>query len=340
MYLILVCILSTLVFGETPVQQNGALRVDTLKNGAFLVNTQGEPVQLRGMSTHGLQWFDDLYTEDAVQALAEGWNADVFRISLYPLEGGYIHGDTARWRRRVDELVSFAGKYGMYTIIDWHMLVPGDPGHEDYGDHAAAFFEYMAQKHGQKKHVIFEICNEPNDHGLDYEVTWDEHVKPYAEDIIPRIRAHSDNIIIVGTPKWSARPNHVIDSPLEYDNVLYSLHFYAASHTYERGDSQWHYMDNLRTAAEAGIPVFVTEFGMQEYTGDGHNDFEASQHWLDSLAAYNISWCNWNFSDDHRSGAVLKENAVTTQSSPENFSDTAHMKESGVWIRNQLRRSD
>ncbi len=52
--------------------------------------------------------------------------------------------------------------------------------------------------------------------------------------------------------------------------------------------------------------MFVTEFGTQNYAGEGANDFAMSQKYLDLMASKKISWVNWNFSDDHRSGAVFK----------------------------------
>ena len=53
--------------------------------------------------------------------------------------------------------------------------------------------------------------------------------------------------------------------------------------------------------------MFVTEFGTQKYTGDGGNDFARAQQYLDLMASKRISWTNWNWSDDKRSGAVFKK---------------------------------
>jgi endoglucanase len=66
----------------------GKLRVD----GLHLVSASGERVQLRGMSTHGPQWylpfidpfrFDNCYTYESFQALAQQWNVDIIRIAMY-----------------------------------------------------------------------------------------------------------------------------------------------------------------------------------------------------------------------------------------------------------------
>ena len=57
----------------------------------------------------------------------------------------------------------------------------------------------------------------------------------------------------------------MVNNPVNATNVLYTFHFYAASHPSE-------YLNALSRAADK-IPMFVTEFGTQTYTGDGANDF-------------------------------------------------------------------
>src|ERR1700754_5142611 len=77
----------TVGMAQTPVQKNGQLRVTGLK----LCNQYGNPIQLRGMSTHGIQWYGwgSCLNEASLNALANDWGADVLRISLYVQEGGY-----------------------------------------------------------------------------------------------------------------------------------------------------------------------------------------------------------------------------------------------------------
>lgn len=116
----------------------------------------------------------------------------------------------------------------------------------------------MSQKHQGKAHVLFEICNEPNGN----DVTW-EVVKRYAEEIIPIIRSNDpERLIICGTPTWSQDVDIAARNPLLYDNVIYSLHFYAGTHGKE-----------LRSRAEQamrkGLPVMVSEFGLSRADGDG-----------------------------------------------------------------------
>ena len=50
--------------GKTPVEKYGALKV----SGIQLCAQNGKAVQLRGMSTHGLQWFGKCQTEEAYRS--------------------------------------------------------------------------------------------------------------------------------------------------------------------------------------------------------------------------------------------------------------------------------
>lgn len=96
--------------------------------GSYLQWTYGKPIQLRGMSTHGLQWYSQCVTSGSLDALATDWNADVLRISMYIQEGGY-ETDPRKFTDLVHSIIEQATARGMYAIVDWHMLSPGDPNH-------------------------------------------------------------------------------------------------------------------------------------------------------------------------------------------------------------------
>ena len=101
---------------------NGQLRVC----GVNLCNQYGRPIQLRGMSTHGLQWFAGCHNEASLDALSKDWLADLLRVSMYVQEDGY-ETDPTGFTNRVNTLVEEATERGMYALIDFHTLTPGDP---------------------------------------------------------------------------------------------------------------------------------------------------------------------------------------------------------------------
>ncbi|MEU5551480.1 cellulase family glycosylhydrolase [Micromonospora sp. NPDC047793] len=306
----------------TPASINGQLRVC----GVQLCNKYGRPIQLRGMSTHGIQWYSQCVNNASLDALAYDWNADVLRISMYIQEGGY-ETDPRGFTDRVHDYIERATARGMYAIVDWHMLTPGDPNHNLA--RARTFFTEIAQRHKDKTNILYEVANEPNG------VSW-ASIKSYAEQIIPVIRAQDpDGVVLVGTRAWSSlglsegsSETEIVNSPVNASNIMYTFHFYAASH----GTT---YLNALSRTADR-LPVFVTEFGTQTASGDGANDFTRAQQYLDLMATKKISWVNWNFSDDFRSGAVF----LTGTCGGSSYTGTGVLKPAGVWVRDRIRTPD
>ena len=62
--------------------------------------------------------------------------------------------------------------------------------------------------------------------------SWPE-VKVYAEAIIHVIRANDpDNVILVGCPHWDQDINLPAADPIrDQKNLMYTMHFYAATHS-------------------------------------------------------------------------------------------------------------
>jgi aryl-phospho-beta-D-glucosidase BglC (GH1 family) len=303
---------------QTPVAVNGQLKVV----GTKLVNQNNYPIQLRGMSSHGIQWYNQCLTDASLDAVANDWGADVFRISMYIQEGGYETNPTY-FTNLVKTLVNKVTARGMYALIDFHMLTPGDPNHNT--SRAITFFTEMANTFKNNNNILYEICNEPNGN-----VSW-ATIKNYANQVIPVIRAiDNDAPIIVGTRAWSSlglseggSAQEIINSPLTFPNILYTFHFYANDHR----DS---YLNHLDWASDR-LPIFVTEFGTQQASGDGANDLAMSQRYMTLMRTKKISWANWNFSDDFRSGAVW-----TTGTCSGNNWTTSRLKEAGLFIRNNM----
>ena len=287
-------IASHCVTAQTPVAVNGKLKVV----GTQLVNKNGVAVQLRGMSSHGVQWYTEDYNFNSLSTLVHTWRIDVFRIAMYPTDqpdatGNSYEGNPTFWRNYVDNLVDICGKLGVYCIIDWHVLTPGDPTNSSYYQMAKDFWAYMSLKHAGKDQVLYEICNEPNG------VSWST-VKSYAQTIIPIIRQNDPNtIILCGSPTWSSDVDIAAGDPITgVTNLMYSFHFYAASH----GQN---YRDKITTALSKGLPIFVTEWGSCDASGTGSNNWTETNTWMSFLQTNKISWCNWSYSDKNETAATL-----------------------------------
>lgn len=292
------------------VSKYGQLQIQ----GGQLCDQKGNPVQLKGMSTMGLQWFG--YTGKTVKTLVSDWKVSVVRLAMYTQEGGYI--DNPAVIIKVKNMLEEALRQDVYVIIDWHVLSDYNPNF--YKTQAKSFFTKMAKNYGSYPNVIYEICNEPNG-----AVTWEGHIKPYADYIIPAIRGiDPDNIIIVGTDTWSQGVYTASQKPLSYPNIMYALHFYAGTH----GES-------LRKGADLalknGIALFVTEWGTSQSSGTGGVFVEKAQEWLDWMDANKISWCNWSLCSKGETSAAL--NPGSNVEGPWNDSE---LSASGRWVKSKI----
>jgi endoglucanase len=303
----------------SPIALHGQLKVC----GTKLCGKDNTPIQLRGMSMHGTQWYRQCINAKSLDALANDWKADVLRISTYVQEGGY-ETNPRKFTDIAHTLINQATARGLYVIVDWHMLDPGDPHHNLA--RAKTFFAEIARVHKDKINILYEVANEPNG------VSW-ERIRLYHQQIIPVIRNRDANaVILLGTRGWSsfgaadgANANEIVNNPVNAANIMYTFHFYAASH---RAD----YLRALSRAADK-IPVFVTEFGTQKFTGNGANDFVQAQKYIDLMAKKKISWVNWNFSDDGFSGAAFRPGTCPSG----DFAGKGMLKPAGKWVREQLR---
>jgi len=292
--------------------------VDNLTaRGGYLLNDAGEKVVLRGMSTHGLAWYQSYYHKNSIKNLKEFWNTNVVRLAMYTEEwGGYAQNPGIK--NKVIELVDAAIELDMYVIIDWHILKDGNP--QTNADKAEWFFNEMSKKYADVPNVIYEICNEPNGYAR-----WDNSIKPYANRIIPVIRRNAPKaLVIVGTGTWSQDIQDPANSPLSFDNVAYALHFYAGTH----GD--W-LRQRIGYAKSKGATIFVTEWGMSRADGGGGVYANETMAWLDYLAKEKISWCNWSLAPKMESSAALRDNAPASGDW-----NASHLSESGRWVHNYL----
>lgn len=304
------------VDASTPFGQHGALHVENGK----LTDADGNTVQLYGMSTHGIAWFPQYINYDSFRTLWDDWNTNCIRLAMYTAEyGGYCAGgDKEQLKQLVRDGVSYATELGMYVIVDWHILSDCDPNQNK--DEAIAFFREMAEAFADNDNVLYEICNEPNGG-----TSWDS-IKSYAEEVIPVIRAQKpDAVILVGTPTWSQEIDKAATSPLDDSNVMYTLHFYAGTH---KDDLR----NRLETCVQNGLPVFVSEFGMCDASGNGANDFVSTTKWLDLLNKYQISFCCWNLANKDESSSVFKASSTALS----DWTDD-DFNESGRWIRDYFR---
>ena len=262
--------------------------------GGKLVNSEGRAIRLQGVSTHGLAWYPMYVNKGTFQYFRDDWGANVIRLAMYTQEyGGYCSGGNRdELIALLDKGIAAAGELGMYVIVDWHILSDGNP--LIHKSEAIEFFDFITKKYSKYSNIIWEICNEPNGS------SWDNEIKPYAEAVIPVIRANDpDSVIIVGTNTWSQDINDAKRNPLAFDNIMYAFHFYAGTHK-----------DNLRNRVNecvaSGLPVFITECSITDASGNGSCDIASANEWRSVIENNGLSFIEWSISNKAESSAIFR----------------------------------
>jgi len=253
-------------------------------SGNRIVNEEGQEVRLRGVNfadpfllendhPDGDGVPDHHFSKKIVEdfAAVKKLGANVVRLAIYP---GYYRlvGGESYLTTYVDREVDLAEKNGLYIILSYQVI--GRPGgwydapsdatlwqypakiHYTDSEMAVAFWNKVAARYGQRKHVLFEIYNEPADETADF--TWADW-RPTGELLIATIRKHSNNIVLGSGPKYSSDLSDVLKNPYSDSNLVYVAHIYPI--TVPKGKdlvSEW---ERLFGFLAKTYPVIVSEWG-------------------------------------------------------------------------------
>ena len=317
-----------------PVSYYGALHTQGSK---IIGEKNSNQAMLRGIS---LYWSDGTglpyYKKEVISWAADKLNIDVFRFAMgiqyYDSDGGtsnplietnsYI-GDPNGYMSLLDQMVAAAIENDVYIIIDWH-------SHRAHWESSSAqsFFKTVAEKYKDVPNVIYEIYNEP------IRVDW-RTIKSYASPIVESIRNYTDNLIIVGTSNWSQHPEEGAgDNAVPGKNIAYTFHFYAASHSKES------FSGNIESALNNGAPVFISEWGTTDASGDGDPNQGASQAWMSYMDKMLLPNCNWSFrqyvstADNKKEKSAFLDGSIILNNSKD--LDEATFTASGKIVRDYL----
>jgi endoglucanase len=262
----------------TPVGVHGQLKVV----GNKIVDQNGNPVTLHGMSMYDWsQQGRQFYNASAVGHLAKDFECAILRVPILPQ-------NATSGLSRLEAVLDAAIANGIYAIIDWH------GGGASQQATAAAFFGSMAAKYGNNPNIMYEPWNEPT-------VAW-ATVKTYHEAVIAAIRASDpDNIIFLGTPQWDQKPDTAAADPVTTStNLAYVVHFYANSHPLAG------FQKAITTTLNAGLAIFVTEYGGCSANGNGTFNATELQKWWTFLDANDIGCTNWAVETNGETSSIFK----------------------------------
>jgi endoglucanase len=282
--------------------------------GTALVDQNGEEIMLRGVSFGWHNWWPRFYNANTVAWLNEDWKCNLVRAAIGVGPSGAYPDNKELALKCLYAVVDAAIEKDMYVIIDWH-------SHGILLEEAKIFFQLVAGKYKDYPNIIYEIFNEP------VRDSWSV-VKAYSEEVIKAIREiDGKNIILVGSPHWDQDIHIAADDPITgYDNLMYALHFYAATH-------KQFLRDRSDYALSKGLPLFVSECAGMEASGNGPIDKESWQEWLQWMNKNKISWVTWSLADKDETCSMVKD----TSSPAYNWKED-DLKEWGKIVREELRK--
>ena len=110
----------------------------------------------------------------------------------------------------------------------------------------------------------------------------------------------------------------------DYDNIMYALHFYADTH-------RDYLRDRMKKAIDSGLPVIVSEFGICDASGNGGNNYDEGNKWIEAMDDYNVSYFIWNLSNKTETSALISSSC----SKLSGFADS-ELSDSGRWYKEVL----
>lgn len=265
--------------------------------------TSGNEVQVRGMSLYWSSGTDEatnFYDKTAIANMVKDMNIEIIRFPMGISEswdnGNGYSGSPDKQKNMLKTVIAAAVENDIYVIIDWHSHQA-----EYQTESAKAFFAWAAQTYGNLDNVIFEVFNEPTGQ------SWST-IKSYAESVVSEIRKYSDNLILVGNPNWDQNPNAAISNEVSGSNIAYTFHYYAMSHSPSNEGA------NAVAAMNAGLSVFVSEWGTGEADGGGSAGQDENDAWQAWLNKYKLSAANWSASAIGEGTAAFNSSNVNSLS--------------------------
>lgn len=234
---------------------------------------------LNNYSEHyqGTDTFKYYLNSESIKSL-KSWGVNVIRLGL-EIE----HIENAETLQDFLDTVDLLIENDIYVLI---VLWNNESINENINI-AKEYFEIISQRYSNNPNILYEIANEP-----DNTADWSE-IKNYSNTIIPIIRNHSkDSIIIIPNPSWDQRPDLVnLNELIETQNIMTSYHMYVGNLLTEE------LIGYLYEAFNKNIPVFVTEWGTTLGTGNDGFYEDYSNAFVKIMSDNNLSWCNFHLSD-------------------------------------------
>jgi len=302
------------------------------KRGKRIVGDDGNPIEFRGIGTHAPLQYTNLHTLEMMRSL-RAYGVNLIRISVYLEDYTFLHSDGQKaygylnkpdeTKAEIERIVNYCGQLGMYVLLDWHIYSWG----AGYGTgifhqtEAEEFFSYFCQLYQDCPYVMYEVANEPHH-------TTSAETAPYVKDMYDLIRSYiPDAIVVTGTCKDDVQTWYAALLDAGADDIFISPHAYGYGISASRYAAWW----------DAGIPLFNSEWGNSEGSGDGKREDAGATELMKYYHAEKIPQSVWKLTDQAMTTAVLKNLGTINSSTYAEGFDAADLSPAGTlyftWFR-------
>lgn len=212
----------------------------------------------------------------------------------------------------LDEFISSAADYGMYTILDMH----GAYGSQNGKDHSGQVFspgevDFYSNERKQQLTIdmwsaiaehykdntnvaAYDILNEPAETTGKGTLSTEKRHWDVFDKIYDAIRAKDDNHIVIFESCWGAN-NLPQPSQYGWENCMYSFHHYTSTSDY---------YEHVKTIGPLLASINAKNFGVPLYMGE-FCCYENEDSWRCTLEALNRAgwhWTSWTYKLNNTSG--------------------------------------
>jgi hypothetical protein len=222
------------------------------------VTVGGDEVLLRGANVGHSDWQPDLNTaweKRAIPQMGTAWHGTVVCRGFASTP---VLDADPRYLAMLDAVVGLARAARMYVILAWrsHDINGDQPPRPD--EQARQALTALATRYRGRSHVIYALQVEPHDDsGAGGTTNW-AALRPLFETMVDDIRSAAapfQPLILIPGTDWSRDISGAITDPVARPGVVYKSHPYNPSSDFQA---------LFGTAYDAGLPVFIGEFGPKQ----------------------------------------------------------------------------
>lgn len=265
-----------------------------------------------GANSIGVVELNDYYdhwNEEYFQKMKD-WNINIVRFPIhYPSFKYYEDREPGSFLELLDRGIEWAARRGIYSIIDFHSC--GWPLTGEYfgggfdSNWGRNIYDFTPQElrdfwrtistyfANDSRIAFYDLFNEPAKEDINTPSAIGDNVtlnawlewKDFSEELIDIIREKDpDRAVLVGGLQFSYYLNHVLNYPIEREDVAYSVHVYNTTN--------WLYTwDDAFGQVSQYFAILIGEVGFEEE--DDESTF--ADPFLDYLDQKEIGWLAWNF---------------------------------------------